>query len=220
MLAGIMNYFALKKILKISIVICAVIFSNSSGKERQKIIAAGDDNYPPYEFIDEKGQAAGFNVELLRAVAQTMELDIDLRLGTWATVRESLETGEVDVVSGMHKSAERGEKVDFSTPHIMVSYSIFVRQDSDIRSAADLEGKEILLQKGDIYHDILVCDSVPKTIIEVKNPKDAIELLSSGNYDCAVLPYMTGLYFINQKNITNLNIIDHPIEPKQFCLVV
>ncbi|MCK4886220.1 MAG: transporter substrate-binding domain-containing protein [Planctomycetes bacterium] len=215
-----MNYFALKKILTISIVICAVIFSNSSGKERRKLIAASDDSYPPYEFIDKKGQAAGFNVELIRAVTEAMELDIDLRLDTWAKVRESLETGEVDVISGMYKSAARDEKVDFSTPHIMVSYSMFFRYGSDIKSVADLEGKEILLQKGDISHDIMLQDSVSKTIIEVENPEDAIELLSSGHYDCAVLPYTTGLYFINQKNITNLNIIDHPIEPKQYCFAV
>jgi polar amino acid transport system substrate-binding protein len=63
-------------------------------------------------------------------------------------------------------------------------------------------------------------DSVSKTIIEVENPEDAILLLASGHYDCAVLPYMTGLYFINHENITNLNIIDHPIKPKQYCFAV
>ena len=93
--------FSLKRILKISIVICAVIFSDSSGKERQKLIAADDDSYPPYEFVDKKGQATSFNVELLRAVAKAMELDIDIRLDTWATVRESLETGQVDMISGI-----------------------------------------------------------------------------------------------------------------------
>jgi ABC-type amino acid transport substrate-binding protein len=38
--------------------------------ESQKIVVGGDYNYPPYEFIDEAGEPAGYNVDLTRAVAE------------------------------------------------------------------------------------------------------------------------------------------------------
>jgi len=35
-----------------------------------RIVIGGDHNYPPYEYLDENGRPAGYNVELTRAIAQ------------------------------------------------------------------------------------------------------------------------------------------------------
>ena len=47
----------------------------------RRIVIGGDHNYPPYEYLDEKGRPAGFVVDLTRALAREMGLDIEIRLG-------------------------------------------------------------------------------------------------------------------------------------------
>ena len=54
----------------------------------------GDRDYKPFEFINDKGEPDGFNVEIMRAVARTMGLDIEINLGPWSETRSELERGK------------------------------------------------------------------------------------------------------------------------------
>ena len=95
-----------------------------------RIIVGGDYNYPPYEFLDENGEPTGYSVELTRAIAEVMGLEVEIRLGPWGEIREALETGEIDAIHGMFYSEERDKVVDFSPPHTIVHHAIFARQGS------------------------------------------------------------------------------------------
>ena len=57
----------------------AAVEKAERGKSR--IVIGGDGNCPPYEFLDQDGQPAGFNVDLTRALARHMDLTVDVRLG-------------------------------------------------------------------------------------------------------------------------------------------
>ncbi len=48
-------------------------------------------DFPPYAFVDEKGQAAGFSVELIKSVADAMGLSIRISTGSWDSMWNSLE---------------------------------------------------------------------------------------------------------------------------------
>ena len=43
----------------------------ADANEKQKIIVGGDHENPPYEFLED-GKPTGFNVELMRAVAEAV----------------------------------------------------------------------------------------------------------------------------------------------------
>ena len=76
------------------------------------IIVGGNKDYPPYEFIDEDGKAAGYNVDLTKAIANIMGMKVEFRLGNWRDVRNALDSGEVDVLQGMSFSEGRSRVVD------------------------------------------------------------------------------------------------------------
>ena len=40
------------------------------------IIVGGDRDYPPYEFLDQNGQPAGYNVDLTKAIADVMGMKV------------------------------------------------------------------------------------------------------------------------------------------------
>src|SRR5512137_2231401 len=87
--------------------------------ERPKLIVGGDHDNPPYEFL-ENGKPTGFNIELIRAVAEVTGIDVEIRLGPWNHIRHDLEQGKVDMLAGMYYSKDRSRLVDFSVPHTMV----------------------------------------------------------------------------------------------------
>ena len=116
------------RIGKVSIVILLILILGLAGMSHADDVyyVRADDNYPPYEFLDD-GVPTGFNIELIQAVAEVMNLEIDIQMGPWNEVRSDLEEGRIDALAGMYYSEERDKMVDFSTPHVIVSHSIFVR---------------------------------------------------------------------------------------------
>ena len=65
------------------------------------VIVGGDRDYPPYEFLDQNGQPAGYNVDLTRAIAEVMGMRVEFRLGAWDEMRTALAEGRVDILQGM-----------------------------------------------------------------------------------------------------------------------
>ncbi|WP_407356749.1 transporter substrate-binding domain-containing protein [Methanolobus sp. WCC5] len=184
------------------------------------VLVRADDNYPPYEFLDADGNPAGFNIELFEAVANTMGINATIEPGPWSEVRADLEDGSADVLTGMYYSPKRAENVLFSTPHIVVSHSIFVRKGSSVRSIDDLENAAIIVQEGDIMHDYALNISDPSRIITVRDQEDALILLSSGQYDAALLGKLQATYHMRQLGIENLESVGPLIEPMDYCFAV
>lgn len=59
---------ALVIVVLLATVPIASLSEEMSFAEWPSVIVAGDDNYPPYEFLDANGNPAGFNVELTQAI--------------------------------------------------------------------------------------------------------------------------------------------------------
>lgn len=132
----------------------AILAYEEHSQESGRIIVGTECDYPPYSFLDEKGQSAGFNVELTRAVAEATGLDVEIDYRPWGEIREDLESGKINAISGMYYSKERDGLVDFSPPYTIVHHAIFARRDSPaIRSEEELRGKKIIVMRGDIMHD-------------------------------------------------------------------
>ncbi len=75
------------------------------------IIVRADQSYPPYEFLD-NGRPSGFNIDLIRSIADIMGLKIKIDLGPWNEVRENLERGKIDALADMYYSVERQEATE------------------------------------------------------------------------------------------------------------
>jgi polar amino acid transport system substrate-binding protein len=186
-----------------------------------RIIVGGDNNFPPYEFLDANGQPAGYNVALIEAVADVMGMEIEIRLAPWADVRQALERGEIDVLQGMFYSEERDQLVDFSTPHTIVHHAIFVRRGSDqISALEDLQDKEIIVQNGDIMHDYVTMYDISAQVFPVESPADALRLLAAGEHDCALLAEMQGLFLAREFALTNITTAGPPFYPTKYGFAV
>ncbi|HZV82853.1 MAG TPA: transporter substrate-binding domain-containing protein, partial [Geobacteraceae bacterium] len=169
------------------------------------ILVGGDRDYPPYEFIDRDGRPAGFNVELTRAVADVMGMQVEFRLGGWSEVRSDLLAGRIDVLEGMSFSEERAEEVDFSTPHALVNHAVFARRDSPtVNSLADLAGKTVAVHRGGIMHDMLVRTGFSGQLRLTPTPADALRMLAAGKTDYAIVAIVPGTYLIRELKLTNL----------------
>ena len=188
----------------------------------RRIVIGGDNNYPPYEYLDENGRPAGYNVELTRAIAQETGLDIEIRLAPWAEIREALARDEIDALQGMFYSQERDLEFDFSQPHSVNHCVSVVRKGEGPPPATieDLAGKRIVVQKGDIMHDFAVKNGLESRVSAVDAQEDALRELAHGKHDCALVSRLTAMYWIEKEGWTHLIAGRAPLLSPDYCYAV
>jgi signal transduction histidine kinase/ABC-type amino acid transport substrate-binding protein len=175
------------------------------------LIVRGDRSFPPYTFINESDQPDGFNIDLIKAIAGLLKLDMDIGLDDWDTVQEALASGRVDLVAGMIRSAEGEKRFDFSIAHAGVFYCIFVRNNSPIKTIDDARGKEILVHAKAYSHEWLAKRHITDHLIPVPSPQEALQLLSEGRHDCAVVERLSGLTLLDSLKIQNVVMAGPPL---------
>ncbi len=193
-----------------------------------EIRVRGDRNYPPYEFLERSGRPSGmqidrprgFNVDLARAVAEVMGLDLEMALGPWSVVRRQLEDGEIDMLSGMYYTPEREALVDFATPHLVVSYAVFVRTGMTLLSLDQLKGKAVMVQQGDYIHEQLLADDMGMRLVAVECPIKALRHLAAGRHDAVICPRLQGLYIISKYRLDNLVSLNYPVRTSRYSFAV
>ncbi len=188
--------------------------------KQQVVVFGGDYNYPPFEYLNAQGEPDGFNVDLVRALAREMGLQIKIELRSWPEVRNRLETGKIDAIIGMFNTPERDKKVDFTIPHLISSYSLFVRDGSDIKDFEDIRNRKVIVQQDDLGHDYVKEEGLTDQIITKANWAEILKSLARGEGDCAIVSRIQGVLFINDLNLTNIHAVGQPILQQKYCAAV
>ncbi|MEW6357895.1 MAG: PAS domain S-box protein [Planctomycetota bacterium] len=188
--------------------------------QTRRIIVGGDHNYPPYEFLDENGRPDGFNVDLVRAVAEAAGLEVEHKLGPWEESLQASKEGRINVLP-MFRSKEREQFADFSDPFTILYHVVFIRRGSpgfsDIR---DLAGKEVIVQRAACAHDCLRHECPGAKPIFVETEPDAMRLLASGKHHCALVTHVGGQSAIRRFDLRNITSGSPPLSPRHYCLAV
>lgn len=177
----------------------------------QTIIVGSNKDFAPYEYLNSEGVPAGYNIDLIRAVAQEEGLNIKINLDIWHNVRRDLEDKKIDVASGMIYSKERDKIFDFSIPYLVIPYALLKRKETPLHSRKDVKDKEIIVVEGVYAHDWLVENEFTDFIITVNTPVEALQLLASGKHDFVFIPRLHGLDLLDDLNINNVEIAGPPI---------
>ncbi len=72
--------------------------------------------YPPWNFVDDNGEVAGFERELGDELCKRAELNCEWVLNDWDSIIPNLVSGNYDtIIAGMSITDDRKEKIDFTT---------------------------------------------------------------------------------------------------------
>ena len=103
--------------------------------------------YPPYNFLNDDGEVAGFEREVGDELCARAELTCEWVTNEWDSIIPNLVSGNYDVIiAGMSITAERDEVIDFSEAYTQPDPSAYLVMSTDI----DLENGVIAAQTGTI----------------------------------------------------------------------
>ena len=116
------------------LVIFAVLMAGCVTTEDDGVYIVGiDAEYPPYAYIDEDGNAAGFDVESIQWIAEQKGFEVEIQPIAWDSLIPNLQTGKVDMVyAGLSITPVRAEKIGFSIPYWNVDLAVAGKAGSDV----------------------------------------------------------------------------------------
>ena len=187
-----------------------------------RIVVGGDHAFPPYEFLDEDGRPAGFNVDLTRAIARELALDVEIRLGPWNEIRSAFDRGDIDVLQGMVYSASRDLLHDFSPRHSVIEYIGVVRDGAAPPPASfhELTGRRVVVQQGDIAHERLQQEGLADGAMMVATQEAALRELAAGRADCAIVSRHAALHWLERHGRDDLVLGKTALISAGYCYAV
>ena len=101
-------------------------------------------NDPPYSELSLQGDLRGFDVDVLRLVAETWDVDLKLVQVTRQNAIDQLEIGDVHLVaSALVHYRELGDQVEFTQTYLIGGQALMVRADSAYPSPLSLVDRKI-----------------------------------------------------------------------------
>lgn len=137
--------------------------------------------YPPYNFLNDDGEVAGFERELGDELCARAELSCEWITNDWDSIIPNLVSGNYDaIIAGMSITPERDEVIDFTQNYTPPSPSAYAALSEDV----DLEGGVIAAQTGTIQAEHVT--STGATLVEFPNPEEVVAAIRSGEADAGM----------------------------------
>src|SRR5947209_11416863 len=153
-------------------------------KERGKLLAGVKLDTPPFGFLDDKNEPAGFDIEIVRKIAARLGVPVELVKVTSATRIPLLVSGNVDLVAAsMTHTRERDKTIDFSITYYTGGQSLMVPKDSPITGVKDLGGKQVTVQQGTTLEKNIAAVAPTAKVIAFRDYTAAWLALAQGRAD-------------------------------------
>jgi len=213
-----------KKIIKRSIVLLSLAlcfsttaYSQTRNPNSDTLLIKEKLNFPPYSFINEEGLQDGFNIDLVKAIMQDLDIPYKIELASWKEVKAGLSNGSIDVTS-MVFSPERDSLSYFSSIYSTIRIdAVFNKKSQPIRALYQLKNKVVAIEDGSITLDIIKAARCNANIVLVSDLEEAIIDLSKGKYNAVVCDIATSGYIIKKHGLNDLAASDLGLPPRDYC---
>jgi len=141
--------------------------------------------YAPFNFVDDSGKPAGFEIDLGTEICKRAGLDCTFQTNEWDSIIPNLVAGNYDLImAGMSITDERKQTIDFSDAYFPPDPSKYaVRAGTELDFNA-LSGKSIGVQGGTIQAGYVEQTFGSANTIKAYDTADkALADLSAGNVD-------------------------------------
>jgi PAS domain S-box-containing protein len=149
----------------------------------RRIVYGGDEAFAPYESLDLQGRPRGFNIDLVRALAQKGGVAVEFRLGPWRSVLGEAEAGRIDLVSLARTDAREGTFDFIAESWTLRQGALIVGDRPEALGFADLASELVAVEERSAIHDLLL--ELPEmqrpTLRLARNHREALEMLLRGD---------------------------------------
>ncbi len=170
---------------KMMLAAAAVLALGTPAMAQETVRIATEGAYAPWNFLNDAGAPAGFEIDLGNAICETAGLTCEWIINDWDSIIPNLLAGNYDLImAGMSITDERLETIDFSQNYFPPDPSKFVAVKGDGIDPSNLSGARVGVQGGTIqaaYAEENLGSN--NTVVTFTTADQAMADLMAGNLD-------------------------------------
>ena len=184
--------------------------SNQTANDNSTFIVGFDAEFPPYGYMDDKGNYTGFDLDLAKEVCARNNWTFKAQPIDWDAKDAELDSGSIDCIWNGFTIDGRENDYLWSNPYFNNKQIFVVKSDSGISSIADLKDKVVETQKDSSALAALeggnksIADTF-KQLTQVADYNTAFMDLESGACQAVAMDIGVAEYDIANKNNTTSN---------------
>lgn len=162
-----------------------------------------DNDFPPFNFIDEDGSLVGFNIDLARAICEELNTSCDIKDRPWDKLFGELQAGTADAVIAAHKITEEARRqVEFTDSYFHTPGRFVTRKDQDDIeiSPSGLYGHRVAVARGTAHEAYLKTFFRDSPLALYETPELAREALAAGKADVLFGDGLSLAFWLNGTN--------------------
>ncbi|PXA68153.1 polar amino acid ABC transporter substrate-binding protein [Cryobacterium arcticum] len=181
--------------------------SLSSVLESGTLTVGTEGTYRPFSFhADGSGDLTGYDVEVAKAVADELGVEVKFEETQWDAIFAGLEAGRFDTIANQVSiTPEREESYEFSTPYTYSTGVIVVPEDNtDITSFESLAGKTTAQSLTSNWNTLATESGA--TVQGVEGWAQSVALVEDGRVDATINDKLTYLDYKKQTGAAGLKV--------------
>ena len=187
----------MKNIFKIAI----AIFLTVATINAKEIIIGSDAEYPPFEYIDENGKIAGFDIDLIGEISKIAGFEYKfIKVGFDALI-PALKAGKIDAIAAaMSATPERKKSVDFSDPYFFTkNLYLKLATNNSITNKEQLSKLKIGVMLGTVQEGVAHAIKGAK-VIPTEGIAGSIMNLKAGKVDVVIVDSSVGFGYLKKNS--------------------
>src|SRR3954471_4193014 len=184
-------------------------------REKGVIRVASVGDAKPYTFTNTNGTFTGFDVELLKNVAQRASLRTEFTGQDFSGLLAAVNNGQYDVgAAAIGITPDREKTVDFSNGYLVGYLSILARDGGSVTDANSLAGKRLGVLQGSLQEQYALKHFPKAQLVRFPDNNSAVAAITSGSIDAHFLDIAAAQDYAKQraglKIVANIPSFDAP----------
>ena len=169
------------------------------------LTVANETDWPPFDFVDDGQQPAGYSIDLIELIAKKTGLKIEFVNGySWKEILELFKNDDIQILPAVYKDDERSVYMEFTSSYYIQPSILITNVNDSINTIHDLINKDIAVIEGfsitaEFEKNYPNINSVP-----VKTVRDGLIKVSTGELDGFIESIGVVSYYMDQSFIPNL----------------
>lgn len=166
--------------------LAGLIATAALAEDKKEVRIGTEGAYPPFNYIDEKGELVGFDVDIARALCAEANFECTFVVQDWDGIIPGLQANKYDaIIASMSITPKRMEVVDFTQKYYNTParFVVVKGEEFDITEGSGLEGLRVGVQGATTHEDFVRAKWPKAEVVTYGTQEEANADLISGRVD-------------------------------------
>lgn len=164
----------------------------------------GGPDWAPFDFVNSDEKYNGIANDYLNLITKKTGLKFNVIVDKWSNNLQKMKEQKIDILHAVYFTDERAKYMNYTSAYFEMLDFFFIREDLEVKTLKDLNGKRVAVPKGYAHGDIIKKEFPQIKIIYVDTFKESIDAVLENRADILFDTYTSLSYVLKKESISTI----------------